>query len=247
MDATTPAGQNISASSLSIADGGLSTSTTPLPRTTASQSSQYCHRLAEIVSRAAVKNSLDILFQQEKTGTTTPVTSELLYHAGKIRVDTKVAAGAFVVEAADFAAVACWEPPSATPPPFTESQLDEMAVKKPVLAQFQRDVHAARMACLGEGQRYWNLSLMARDPNRKDKGAVRAVIERYVARARAEGLPVWLVAANPRARDVYGYFGFRVVETIHLYAKDRREGDGQEGVLTWCMVCNWPPSPSGRG
>ncbi|KIX07562.1 uncharacterized protein Z518_02215 [Rhinocladiella mackenziei CBS 650.93] len=239
MAASATTGANISVTSLATGNGASSSSSTPsLPRVTTSQSSEYCHRLADIVSRASVADPLNIVFQQEKTGQSTAVTSDLLYTAAKDRVDTKVAGGALVVEAAEFAAVACWEPPSAIPPLLTDSKLQAMALERPVFTEFVRDVQDARLACLGEGQLYWSLSLMARDPERKDKGAVRAVIEPYVKRAKAEGLPLWLVAGNPRARDVYAYFGFRVVHTIISYPRDRTEGD--EGVPTWCMVCNWP-------
>lgn len=245
MDVSIPTGQNISESTLSNANGWIATPATSLPRTTTSRSSEYRHRLAEITSRATVNDPLNILFQQEKTGRSVQVTPELLYKAGKGRVEAKVAAGAVVVEAADFAAVACWEPPAAVPHPLTEVQLQELAVERPVFAHFARDLLAAKSEYLGAEQPCWVLSLMARDPDRKDKGAVRAVIEPYVARAREEGLPLWLVAGNSRARDVYGYLGFRVVKTIYSSAKDRTEDDGQGAVPTYCMVCNWPPDPRG--
>ncbi|KIW98808.1 uncharacterized protein Z519_00471 [Cladophialophora bantiana CBS 173.52] len=229
---------NMSVTSLVEANGTSSASMLLLPRITASNSPEYRHRLAEITSRATLSDPLNIVFQQEKTGRATTVTPDLLYVGAKRRIETKVAAGATVVEAANFAAVACWEPPSSNQPPFTEAQFAEMARERPVFAQFARDIQEAKLACLGAHQPYWTLSLMARDPERKDKGAVRAVIEPYVKRAKQEKLPLWLVAGNPRARDVYAYFGFRVVKVIWSYPRERNDGD--EGVSTWCMVCNWP-------
>ena len=78
---------------------------------------------------------------------------------------------------------------------------------------------------------------MARDPKRQDKGAVRAIIEPLVERARQERVPVWLEAGNERARDVYEWVGgFRVVGEVWS-AKGREEG---EGVVTYLMVANWP-------
>lgn len=242
MNVPTTTGANISVTSLAISNDGTGTpnSSTPLlPRVTASQSPGYAHRLAEVNSRATLTDPLNILFQQDKTGRTTPTTPALLYLAAKRRVDTKITAGAVVVEAGDFAAVACWEPPSAAAPPLSDEQIEEIARERHVFAQFVRDIQRAKLACLGPGQPHWTLSLMARDPDRKTKGAVRAVIEPYVAKAKEEKQPIWLVAGNARARDVYAYFGFRVVETIWSYPKDR--GIGDQGVSSWCMVCNWPP------
>ncbi|KAJ9602288.1 hypothetical protein H2200_013143 [Cladophialophora chaetospira] len=211
----------------------------PVPPITTSQSDEYCHRLADISSRATVTDPLNIVFQQEKTGPSKPVTADMIYIGSKRRIETKVAAGALIVEACNFAAIACWEPPSSNPPPLTEAQYQEIAAERPVFAQFVRDIQNAQDACLGvPAPRHWKLSLMARDPERKDKGAVRAVIEPFVARAKKERVPLWLVAGNPRARDVYAYFGFRVVQVIWSFPKD---GPWKESsVPTWCMVCNWP-------
>lgn len=217
-----------------------STSTTYRPPLmTESQSPEYCDRLAEVCSRANLPDALNILFQQEKTGRSTPVTPTLLYAAAKGRIDTKVAAGAVIVEAANFAAMACWEPPVSNQPPLTEEQFQAIARERPVFAQFARDIQSAMLACFGDlNQPHWKLSLMARDPNRKDKGAVRMVIEPFVKRAKEEKMPLVLVAGNTRARDVYAYFGFRVEQVLWSYPQDSREGD--EGVPTWFMVCNWP-------
>jgi RimJ/RimL family protein N-acetyltransferase len=60
---------------------------------------------------------------------------------------------------------------------------------------------------------------------------VRAIIEPLVERSKVERVPIWCVAGNDRARDVYAYFGFKVVKLIY---------SGEERVRTWCMVCNWP-------
>ncbi|KAK5026138.1 hypothetical protein LTS07_007663 [Exophiala sideris] len=209
---------------------------------TSSQSEEYQHRLADVSSRATVSDALNILFQQDKTGDAVPITADLLYKAVQGRIQVKVKAGASIVEAAGFAALVCWEPPEATAKQswHSEEEIDEIATTRPVFAQFLRDMQDCKIRTLGKEQKYWNMSLMARDPLRKDKGAVRAVIEPYVARARKEGVPIWLVAANERARDVYQYFGFRVVGIVWSYPKGRVDGDGQKGVPTWCMVCNWP-------
>ncbi len=197
--------------------------------------------MADVCSRATVNDQLNVIFQQDKTGDSTHVTADLLYPAAKARVEKKVKAGASVVEAANFAAVVCWEPPEATAQTtLSETELQDLAVERPIFASFIRQMQEVRIRTLGRDQAYWNMSLMARDPERKDKGAVRAVIEPYVARARREGVPIWLCAGNERARDVYEYLGFRTVGITWSYPVEKVEGDGQVGLPTWCMVCNWP-------
>jgi len=245
MEATTVAVTNVSVTSLvNNEDASRTPPTAEAPSTppiTTSQSAEYCHRLAEITSRATLTDPLNIVFAREKNGHSTPVTPEQLYIGALRRVETMVAGGGFVVESGNFAAVACWQPPTTSHPTFTETQLQEMAAEgRPIFAHFLREIQAAQRECFGDAVRppTWWLSLMARDPGRKDKGAVRAVIEPFVKRAREEKAPVWLVAGNERARDVYAYFGFRVVRVMKTFVPgDRKEGPG---VNTWCMVCNWP-------
>ena len=240
LDASTVAVTNVSVTSL-VQDENRATLSTQSQKMvmTSSQSAEYIHRLAEISSRATVGNPLETLFQQDKTGRTAMVTTELLYADAKRRTETKVAAGALVVEAGNFAAVAVWEPPSSIPAPLTGAQLQALADERPVFALFAHDIQIAVDECFGTPRApFWRLSLMARDPERKDKGAVRAVIEPFVARAREEKVSLCLVAGNARARDVYQYFGFRIVTTIRSFPTERREGDAV--VVTWFMVCNWP-------
>jgi hypothetical protein len=47
-------------------------------------------------------------------------------------------------------------------------------------------------------------------------GAISAVVEPYLNRAREEGVPAWLEATNEHARDIYIHFGFRVVDTLKV-------------------------------
>lgn len=81
----------------------------------------------------------------------------------------------------------------------------------------------------------WHLSVTSRNPAVQPPvpGAVRAVIEPFVKKWVDElGMPVvWLEAGSARARDVYGYFGFRVVEEIAV-------GEDEVGntIKTWCMA-----------
>ena len=172
-----------------------------------------------------------MLFQRDKFGTSAQVTLENMHKSSLLRIETKVALGSLIVEADKFAAVACWEPPGAVRPNHSAEELTELAKERPIFAAFVRDIEAARNECLGEGQKCWQLSLMARDPLRTSKGAVRAIIEPFVKRSKVERVSIWCVAGNERARDVYAYFGFKVVKVIY---------SGEERVKTWCMVCNWP-------
>ncbi|KAL6250235.1 hypothetical protein RBB50_002536 [Rhinocladiella similis] len=269
LDVPLPTGANISTTSLVTSpprvlqpqDGHGSK--TPIPQMTTSQSEYYQEKVADIVSRATVTDPMNVIFEQDKSGPSTTVTASLLYPAARARVAAKVKAGSFVAEAANFAAVVCWEPPEAVAPLLSETELGEMAKARPVFARFLRDQQAFKVATLGADQPFWNMSLMARDPDRNDKGAVRAVIEPFVTRARQDGVPIWLCAANERARDVYAYFGFRVVGVVYsTFEAEDDEGDKgdlqekkeeeeekkkkkkkEKGVPTWCMCCNWPVEP----
>lgn len=83
--------------------------------------------------------------------------------------------------------------------------------------------------------KYWYICLTSRNPAIQPPvpGAVRAVIEPIMKRfiEQEDISAVWILAANKRARDVYGYFGFRVVHEI-LVGKDEFGGD----LSTWCMI-----------
>lgn len=81
---------------------------------------------------------------------------------------------------------------------------------------------------------FWHLSLTSRNPAvQRVQGAVRAVIEPFVRKWVDEiGMSaVWLEAGSPRARDVYGYLGFRGVDEIVV-----GEDEKGSGIKTWCMV-----------
>lgn len=245
MEATTLNGPDISVPEPPSSNGYVPTPTNYVP-TTISTSPEYQHRISEISARAVLHDPLNILFQREKTGPTVPVTAGQLYEGCIARTRTKIAAGAFIVEAAGFAAVACWEPPESIPPDHTEEEFEEMSRERPIFAKFAKDYERTRRELFGKSQKFWNLSLMARDPDRIDKGAVRAVLEPFIAQARRNGEPLWLVAGNERARNVYGYFGFRVVKVLRSFPTDRMKAELElsekdiEGVPTWCMVANWP-------
>lgn len=210
------------------------------PQITTSTSEEYRHRLADISSRATALDPLNILFERDKVGGA-PVAVELsaMYKSSLRRLDVKVAAGAVIVEAGNFAAAACWQPPCAVPDHLTEVEIVQMEKERPAFADFVRQSQSIQKSHLGTKQKPWLLTLMARDPNRKDKGAVRAVIEPLMHKAKQEGEPLWLIAGNQRARDVYEYLGFREVQVFYSYPQPRTPQD--EGIPSWCMVANFPP------
>lgn len=208
-----------------------------IPKTTSSSSPLYRERLSTINSRASLSDPLNTLIQREKLSHShshSPSPSVLkseIYSSTLHRMNTKCTHGSFVVEADDFAAVACWEPPLSNSNSSPQT-LD--LTERPLYAKFITAIEAAKMDCL-KGNPCWQLSLMARDPERTSKGAVRVLVEGLMARARREKVPVWCVAGNERARDVYAYFGMRVVVVVVT-----EEGKGEDGVRSWCMVGNWP-------
>jgi hypothetical protein len=63
----------------------------------------------------------------------------------------------------------------------------------------------------------------------------------YIARARAEGIPLWLESISEHSRQVYEHLGFRTVAEARMgvgkaNAKGELEEDG-EGVLVYGMIC----------
>lgn len=225
--------------SLPLAEEVTTTLPYALPPITAGTSAEYMRRLEEISSRAFAAEPLTIAFASERLGIT-EVTPADIACAHATRLATKVAAGAEIVEAGNWAAAACWEPPGVCAASLTTSA-DSAALKsRPVFADFHNQITAAKRKHLGETSYYWHLSMMARDPSRTTRGAVRAVLEPYLARARRDRVPIWIEAGSARARDVYAYFGFRIVEEIwsgvgKIGASGHRQ-EGGPGVPTWLMI-----------
>ena len=71
-------------------------------------------------------------------------------------------------------------------------------------------------------------------------GAVRAIMDTYLNKAKEEGLPVWLESTNIHARDVYLHLGFKVVEEVWLaVGKADKFGnriEGGEGIIIYAMI-----------
>ncbi|KAK5089335.1 hypothetical protein LTR70_007132 [Exophiala xenobiotica] len=296
-----------------------------LPPVTTSSSEEYLEACARSNKKASRYDPLTLLFQAEKLpplwneptftdeqGLSRPTYSalrnrlarsskveSLIYESSIRRIRYKARIGAFVAEAANWAATTTWEPVFAPPPPahvendvesvgsntatpdgsnsepwlaVMESLMSEgetvsdIYAQRPIFAEFLTRIEMARRKHLypllwkskhtdghdrkfdehtekafamdGNGQKhllFWHLSVTSRNPAVQPPvpGAVRAVIEPFVKKWVDElGMPVvWLEAGSARARDVYSYFGFRVVEEIAV-------GEDEVGntIKTWCMA-----------
>lgn len=223
-----------------------------LPKVTTGSSEEFMHRSALISAHATLKDPFNFLLNAEKLspGADTTPTVDQLYTANMGRLRTKASQGALLVEAGDFAAVAVWEPPHCTKGQddgFEKRLMDVEESGRLLFLDFLQGMEDAKDSVLGKGEGregYWQMSLLARDVGKAGvKGAVRAVLEFGLERARREGRKVWLAAGNERARDIYKYFGWRVVEQLvvgkDVVGRDGRRKEGGEGVSTWLMVREW--------
>lgn len=198
-------------------------------------------RFATINAAAGLTDPFALLASAERYGVPLDsITHDQLLGGNTDRIQQKLANGAVMVEAGDFAAVACWEPPICT----ARMEIDDgdlsfpSLAQRPVMHEFFKQAASWRRKAI-RGRQYWHLTLMARDPLRRDvKGAVRSVLEAGIWWAKRDGVPIWLEAGNQRAQEVYAAFGFRELGvTWH----------GREGakVPVWMMV--WEPIASHIG
>ena len=194
-------------------------------------------RFATVNAAAGLADRFTMITNEERLSIPeSSVRHEHLFESNYARIQRKTANGAIMVEAGDFAAVACWEPPACT----LRMEADDgdllfpAFAQRPIMHGFARQSATWRRNAV-RGRDYWHLSLMARDPQRRDvKGAVRSVLEAGIWWAELEGRPIWLEAGNQRAREIYAAFGFKELGvTWH-----GREGGVQ--VPIWMMI--WEPS-----
>ncbi|KAH0836125.1 hypothetical protein AYO21_02765 [Fonsecaea monophora] len=142
--------------------------------------------------------------------------------------------GGILVHTFDWAGVALWLPPGIEKPvPSSSAAISEGA------AEYRRKYDALKAKHLGD-RPHWYLNLIARSPERLEKGAIRNLVDPFLKKAREQNLPVWLEATNQHARDVYTHLGFRTVELVRIGegvvdAEGWARPDG-EGVLTYGMV-----------
>ncbi|KUL82165.1 hypothetical protein ZTR_09555 [Talaromyces verruculosus] len=143
----------------------------------------------------------------------------------------KQSRGGEMIEADNFAAAAIWFPPGVELPASADD--DEGVVEYRAMAG------KAKKEFLGD-RKYWYLNMIARHPERKDPGVVRALFEPYIARARQDGVPIWLEAVNEHSKQVYEHIGFKTVATLRMGAgKAAPNGElqeGGEGVPIYAMI-----------
>ena len=201
-----------------------------LPPVTTGTSEEYIRRLALASSRACATDPLNILFESEKLpqplkpgeSLSEECLRRMIYESTVERLTTKIAKGAFIAEAGDFAAVACWESESIHDNLQGDTNTQHLvpSCARPLLAEFLQKSDAVRQAHLrllaermNPDGRFWRLSMMARDPAVTSPDAVGGPV------------PVWLEAGSGRSRAVYEHLGFREVGAWEV-----------GGVPNWGMV-----------
>jgi hypothetical protein len=77
-------------------------------------------------------------------------------------------------------------------------------------------------------------------PSDAPKSSVANVFRPVLAMASAKGWPVCLEATSPRARDIYEYLGFEVIEEIYVgvgrVGRDGRRLENGPGIGMWAMA-----------
>lgn len=84
---------------------------------------------------------------------------------------------------------------------------------------------------------FWYLFFIGTDEGARGKGLASGVIGQWQARARAEGLPIWLEATTEKSRRVYERCGFRLLDEIVMgrgtHGEHGERCKGGEGVRLW--------------
>lgn len=116
-------------------------------------------------------------------------------------------AGAEVVQSHDFTAVAVWVKPNLKmpPPPITST-----------VKEFKDKIQALKETHGYTDRVDWHLLLIARDKSKTTRGSVRNLIEPYLQRAKDEKTGASVTAIDKKAKEVYEYFGFKVVDSFKL-------------------------------
>jgi ribosomal protein S18 acetylase RimI-like enzyme len=213
------------------------------PSVTISSSPEYANRLIEHNARSFFASPIMNAFVAEVDGLKHPPFNPLTYErkithfeSGSIRPSARD--GALIAEADDWTAAALWEAPG------FKSGMDAPRLQDPLplLKEFMDKAAAVKARHMGpeDQQRYWHLSFLARDPSKKGRGAVSAVMRPFLEKAEEEGVPAWLEAVDLHAVEVYEHYGFRVCEVITVgkgeYRPDGWPEEGGEGFNVWAMI-----------
>ncbi|RAO66336.1 uncharacterized protein BHQ10_002348 [Talaromyces amestolkiae] len=194
---------------------------------------EYVGRVAEVIA-AAFSNSIFTAYlhrTSESTWPSTQVPIEILRPYFEKSIAHRVLHGAELVEAGNWAAVAVWVPPGISIP--ASGALD------PRIHEY-RDRFAEVKKEYMQDRQYWYLNLIGRHPDRTEPGVVRALIDPYLHRARAAGIPVWLEAISEHGRQVYEHLSFRTVAEVRL-GVGKVNGNGEldkkgEGLVVFGMM-----------
>lgn len=197
------------------------TSNLNLPPVTIGTSEHYIERLARTNSRASASTPINVLLQSEQLKPPETIESigqeglkQILYDSSIARLSTKMSNGAFIVEAGDFAAAACWEPENIREGPRADMDPELLRATRPIFTEFVENIEAVKKAKLlpvaermSQG-RFWHLSMMARDPGVPYvQNAVRAIMVPFMEKFTSENqeggpVPIWLEAGTEQAKLV---------------------------------------------
>ncbi|GAA1936290.1 GNAT family N-acetyltransferase [Streptomyces durmitorensis] len=114
------------------------------------------------------------------------------------------------------AAAAYWVPPGAQDKavPDAETIKELTAILGDQASLFQQAVEAA--AGHGPQEPHWYLAVLGADPAVQGQGHGAALLRSGLAKADADGLPVYLESSKPSNLPVYEHFGFTVLGEIQL-------------------------------
>ncbi|KAJ9252951.1 hypothetical protein DTO207G8_4471 [Paecilomyces variotii] len=194
---------------------------------------EYANQAAEVIAAAFSSSPFTgyLLRNADSTWPSNQIPSEIILPHFQESTPKKLKYGAELVEAGNWAAVAVWFPPGRSIP--IEDNPD------PRVKEY-RDTFAQIKKQHLRGREYWYLNLIGRHPNRTDAGAVRALIDPYLKKAREQGAAVWLEAITEHGKQVYEHLSFRTVAEVRIgVGKTNSKGEfdeNGEGILVYGMM-----------
>ncbi|ETI22858.1 hypothetical protein G647_06935 [Cladophialophora carrionii CBS 160.54] len=223
---------------------------TPAHTKVSPESQDEMSQFVSIITAAFSDTALTTAFIADIDSTPPPYPSPLIDPARRRRhfsqgILDSAAAGAELVQAGNWSAIALWEPPSFQGKTFIDSKARPPAL----LSEWRGRVKQAKAKYLAKPsprtpsstdedsnsdsnsnasqpdpdsvqlRPFYHLSFLARNPSvGRVPGSINAVITPFLERAKAENVPAWLEATSLQAVNVYLHFGFRIVETITVGA-----------------------------
>src|SRR5579862_3944263 len=109
-----------------------------------------------------------------------------------------------------------------------------------MLFEFTPLADAAKAKGLNGRTKYYYVFFFGTDPTARKQGLCSAIVRNYQARARREGVPLWLEATTSYSMRLYESLGFKVVDEMVL-GKGKVDANGLErkggrGVKIWGMI-----------